>query len=1078
MPVLRNALLTIVVLAATGRAPGEDLRLDYTRESLTATYRHYTQYLDGLPVVGGEVIERIDRDGHQQETHRSLAHLAADDAGRRSPRSLAMQTVPAGTLLDEKQVILNENGIGRRASRLVIEETPHHPWAHYVDAVTGALLRSEPLFATARGKVFDVNPVAKLNRPDLRDQNDSAAAVPDAAYSIVELLDLPASGMLIGPNVQIVDDQDPHPPHADAGQSLLFDRSQPQFEEVNAYFQIDRTQRYLQSLGYTGSRRIAGYSVPVDPHAVSGTDNSFYSSGLTPGQGSLYFGDGGVDDAEDADIILHEFAHVMQDSIAPGAFFGSPASEARALGEGIGDYWSFSSNYISTIASGRDPYCIADWDPRCDGDDISQNCGYPAGSDCLRRVDGTRTMADFSSRTESGNEHLNGTIWSSALREIFDGLAGQYGVAEGKRRTDTLVVESMFGAPQSPTYALLARKILDVNRVLNAGADAGLICTAMTRRGILSAGDCDLAPRGDVTVFQSPGQGLAIPDDAASGLVSSISVRDARSIERISVDVDLEHPNQGDLEIFVTAPDGTRVTLASPSGNRAPFSRRLYGLTSVGVDSLDSLRGHGAAGVWTLTIRDLRSGNAGSLRSWSLQITFVGERSLTARPSSFSARRHVAVVGHADGANNMTFVSGLRIFNRGSGDAHITLVFTPSGENGLTRFAAVNAVIRPSEIVAFDDVVSAIFQSRGTGQLEILGDVERLIVTSRASLTGATGTTSEAVPVSRTDEAIGTGALVVLDQLENDAAFRTNIGAAETAGQSGVVQFTIRDASGAALGVVQQTILPLGHLQIPMTFSGALLRADVTVISGNARVLAYASVIDQSSGDGMFVPAQRQATADEIRVLPAIRAPGESGTLWQTALTLTNSSLSAVSVMLTAADSVAGQFLAAGQSLRDDDVLANPLGRLQSLEPLFVSVRAGTTASARIFTPCQPSGSCGEFVPVVSIASNGPQSPVDLIGLEESPRMRSNIGLINASDAPALVRLTAFDAAGTSLGSSVWTVTGRSLRQIPLRALIAGPLTNGRVRAEILSVNDRRLVVYGSIVDKVTHDPSYISGDE
>lgn len=1076
MPALRATLLILAVLASAGTGAAEDLRLDYVRESLTATYRHYTQYLDGLPVVGGEVIERIDRDGARAEIHRALAHLAAEDAGPRVPRTRSMSVPPSGAVLDEKLVILNDHGIGRRATRVVVEETPHHLWVHYIDVATGAPLRSEPLFASVKGKVFDVNPVATLNRPELRDQNDSAAAVPEAAYSIADLLDLPVSGMLIGPNVQIVDDQEPHTVHADAGQSLLFDRSQPQFEEVNAYFQIDRTQRYLQSLGYTGARRIAGYSVPVDPHAVSGTDNSFYSSGLTPGQGELYFGDGGVDDAEDSDIILHEFAHVMQDSIAPGAFFGATNSEARALGEGIGDYWSFSSTYAGTIASGRDPYCIADWDPRCAGDDGSQNCGYPAGADCLRRVDGTRTMADFSSRSESGTEHLNGTIWSSALREIFDGLVGRYGVTEGKRRTDTLVIESMFGVPQNPTYALLARKLLEANRALHASADASLLCMAMTRRGVLGTGDCDLAPRGDVTLFQSPGRGLAIPDGTPAGLVSSVTVRDPRSIERISIDVDVEHPSQGELEIVLTAPDGTRINLATATSDRSPFSRRLYGLTAVGVDSLDSLRGHAAAGIWTLAIRDVRAGNAGVLRSWALQITFVGDRPLTSRPSSFSLRRHVAAVGHAAGANGSSFVSAIRIFNRGIRDARVTLVFTPSGENGFTRFTAVDAVIPASEVVTLDDVVSTVFQSRGTGQLEILGDVNDLVVTSNASIAGPAGSTSEAIPASRTDQAIGPGALFVLEQLENDTAFRTNLGVAESAGETGVVQFTVRDVSGNVVGVVQLTVLPLSHLQIPLAFSGALLRADVRVVSGRARVFAYASVIDQRSGDAMYVSAQRPLTADEERVIPAIHAVGASGSAWQTALSLTDASDSAVAIGLTAGTGTVSTVLTNGQTARFDDVLGSTFGHGDSVEPLFLSLRAGTTASGRISTPCAVAGSCGEFVPAVS--TNAAAGPVDLIGMEESSRARSNVGVINAGLSPALVRLTVFNAAGTPLGSGVWTVPGRSLKQIPLRGLVSGSLTEARVRVEMLAVNERRLIVYGSVVDKRTGDPSYISDDQ
>ena len=56
----------LVVLAALLLA-AIDLRLDYVRHSLTATYRHYTQYVDGVPVLGGEVIER---DG--QEVYRAL----------------------------------------------------------------------------------------------------------------------------------------------------------------------------------------------------------------------------------------------------------------------------------------------------------------------------------------------------------------------------------------------------------------------------------------------------------------------------------------------------------------------------------------------------------------------------------------------------------------------------------------------------------------------------------------------------------------------------------------------------------------------------------------------------------------------------------------------------------------------------------------------------------------------------------------------------------------------------------------------------------------------------------------------
>src|SRR5438067_4514355 len=565
---MRRLLLSLVLLFFAAVANAQDLRLDYERESLLGTYRHYTQYVDGLPVLGGEVIERVARDGGVRELHRAIA----TPGPRRIliAKSTAVAAAPQGNLRDAQLVPVNRGGEARPAWRVVVEQKPHEPVAHYIDAATGTLLVSQPLFAqiTAKGRVFDTNPVVKLNDPELRDQNDSAAAVPDAAYSLVDLLELNPTGMLAGPNVQIVDTDAPNTPHADASQPLLFDRSVPQFEEVNAYFHIDRSQRYIQSLGYTGARRVVAYALPVDPHSLSGADNSLYVGGIIPGQGKLFFGDGGVDDAEDPDIVLHEFFHSVQDWIAPAAFFGTSSSQSRAMGEGFSDYWAYSSNYEPGLGTGRDPYCLAEWDARCAGDDSGQNCGYPVGADCLRRVDSAKTMNDFINSGLSGTEHKNGEIWSSALREIFDALVRRHGVTDGRRAADTLVLESMFGAPSDPTYATIARKLLDADRAINGGAHVATICSAFTARLILATSVCDTAPRADVTLFQSLQHGLPIPDNAA-GITSTLDIADTRAIERLAVNVNIAHPSRGDLQILLTGPDGTTILLQNPSTDRA-----------------------------------------------------------------------------------------------------------------------------------------------------------------------------------------------------------------------------------------------------------------------------------------------------------------------------------------------------------------------------------------------------------------------------------------------------------------------------------------------------------------------------
>ena len=64
----------------------------------------------------------------------------------------------------------------------------------------------------------------------------------------------------------------------------------------------------------------------------------------------IKLGKGGVDDAEDAEVILHELGHAIQDSQqVPFGFGGS--LEAGSIGEGFADYWAVTvSNVIAPDA--------------------------------------------------------------------------------------------------------------------------------------------------------------------------------------------------------------------------------------------------------------------------------------------------------------------------------------------------------------------------------------------------------------------------------------------------------------------------------------------------------------------------------------------------------------------------------------------------------------------------------------------------------------------------------------------------------------------------------------------------------
>jgi hypothetical protein len=953
---------------------------------------HYQQFVNGIPVIDGERVESISTDG-KRETHDHLA---------RPPRSsfAATAKAPVGGDL----VYLNVDGEARLASRVVVEEQPHRRYANYYDAQSGALIRSDALFWSAQGRVFDPNPVAKLNRPDLQDQNDAEAAVPAAAYSIIDLLDLPASGPLAGPNVQIVDLQAPQTLRADASQSLLFDRSHAEFEEVNAYFHIDRSQRYLQSLGYTGSRRIVGYSIPVDPHAANGSDNSYFVL-ETPGRGALFFGDGGTDDAEDSDIILHEFGHAIQESIAPNAFGGSSSGQSRALGEGFGDYWSFSSSYEQTALSGRDPFCIGDWDARCWQDDSSQFCGYPAGSDCLRRVDSFKTMANFAVSDTPGTEHKNGEIWSSALREIFMRL--------GRRTTDTLVLESTFGVPISPTYALMAQKILVADRALNGGANAAVICAAMTARGILMQGDCVPLPRGELTFFQSPDHGIT-----GTNITSTLTILDSRAIDHLSVNMALT----GDSQVTLLAPDGTRAKL----------------------DSLDNFRGRAAAGIWTLSIT---ANQPVTLASWSLTIQFVGDAPLVTRPTALAnQQKFIAAVAHTPGANGTLFITDVRLLNRGASTAQLTAVLTPTARDGRSSFAAVKIVIPPSQIVAIDDIVQSLLQTNGTGQLQIIGATDQILVTSRTYTPSPSGTYGQFVPSANASEAVGFGDVPLsIPGLENTNDFRSNIGFAEVTGASGEIHVRYYDASGSVVADELYGIAPFGHAQTRVSPTGEALRAEVTVI-GDARVLAYGSMVDNRTGDAIFISAARTRQG----LVPAIHSPGVNGTLWRTDIWLSNPGATAEDVIV---NQRSIRVPARGAVVIRDvlDVNSSTTLRINTAVVLVTS-RTYTVAG---------SGSYGQFVP----PSVGSSANATLVGTESSSVFRTNLGVMSQS--PSTVRFFAYDSAGREVWRADVSVNG--LAQFPLPV----PLRYGRVSAQV--VDGGPVVPYASVIDNVSGDPFFIT---
>ena len=242
------------------------------------------------------------------------------------------------------------------------------------------------------------------------------------------------------------------PPVTSLNPDFQFTRSQDGFEDVNAFYHINVYHDYVQQLGFDN---IVDYPIWVDTHAMGGADNSNFSAAGTPPR--LSFGEGGVDDAEDADVVIHEYGHAISHSAAPGTNSGT---ERTALDEAIGDY--FAASYSKSI----NPFNwenMFSWDGHNEfwnGRVVESNKNYPEDL--------------------QNNLYKDAEIWSSTMMQIMDNI--------GREKTDEILIEAMYSFSTNMTMSDAACLVIQADQTLNDGEFAIPISWWMSQRGFTVCG--------------------------------------------------------------------------------------------------------------------------------------------------------------------------------------------------------------------------------------------------------------------------------------------------------------------------------------------------------------------------------------------------------------------------------------------------------------------------------------------------------------------------------------------------------------------------------------------------------------
>jgi hypothetical protein len=216
-----------------------------------------------------------------------------------------------------------------------------------------------------------------------------------------------------------------------------------------SYYDVTGAERYIQSLGFADVNN-EPQNISVDTYSG---DNSFY----IPSKDQIVFGKGGVDDAEDAEDIWHEYGHAIQDADVPG--FGA-GHDAGSIGEGFGDYRSVTMS--QPVSDGFHLPCVMDWDSTS----YMQTVPH-----CLRRTDTNQTVND-----ENGEVHNDGQIWSRGLWDIHRAL--------GREETDMIILEGQFSVAPNTSLAAPATVLVSTAKKLYGSEASGVVRKAFERRGI------------------------------------------------------------------------------------------------------------------------------------------------------------------------------------------------------------------------------------------------------------------------------------------------------------------------------------------------------------------------------------------------------------------------------------------------------------------------------------------------------------------------------------------------------------------------------------------------------------------
>ncbi len=486
----------------------DELIVEHVRGGRFAHHVRLRQMLAGVPVYRRDVSVNLDKSGQPtMVVNGYVSHLDQVTSFDAVPQISGTQAVRIaqtaglrGLSTSGPELVVYPSKPPRLAWTVTAASDDHAvAWEVLVDARTGEIIHmldvslhghaveievsaqagrglheasggTTPNAVDGTGYVFDPDPLTSADVPyggEYVDGDDADTPALNDQRFLVTLRGITQGedGLyrLSGPYVHIQGDAEAVPAEPSPN-AFTYTRADDRFEAVNVYYHIDKSQRYVQSLGFTESELfpIKNEPVNVDPRAFPRDDSNFDRVNL------IRFGTGGIDDAEDADVVWHEYAHALLNFTRPGL---TGHFEGNALHEGWSDYWAASySRYLSE----EDPQIpehnwrrLYTWDgnmPCWPGRTLDHDGRYP--DDMSYEAPGCQIIYDY---------YQWGLLWATTLMDIYPQV--------GRRVLDRLNLASHAYLGTSSNFADAAEALIQADFDLYGGRYSSILVQELGEAG-------------------------------------------------------------------------------------------------------------------------------------------------------------------------------------------------------------------------------------------------------------------------------------------------------------------------------------------------------------------------------------------------------------------------------------------------------------------------------------------------------------------------------------------------------------------------------------------------------------------